>query len=91
MITLSVGGLPKSTTEESLTELFSEFGTVCSLKLIKDLISGECKGLAIIGMESHEACAAIAGLRGKTPKGCPHPIRVELVSPSKKCKEGTRR
>ena len=91
MITLSVGGLPRTMTEESLTELFSEFGTVSSLKLIKDLISGECKGLAIIGMESHEACAAIAGLRGKIPKGSPHPMRVELVSSSEKCKGGTRR
>jgi RNA recognition motif-containing protein len=82
LITLSVRGLPKSTTEESLTELFSEFGTVRSLKLIKDLFSGECKGIAIIEMEGHEARAAIAGLDGKNLEGSA--IRVGPDRPVKK-------
>ena len=64
MINLSVRGLPKSTTEESLTALFSEYGTVRSLKMAKDLFSGECKGFATLGMEGHEARAAIAALDG---------------------------
>ncbi|MES9887294.1 MAG: RNA-binding protein, partial [Candidatus Sedimenticola sp. 6PFRAG1] len=42
MIKLSARGLPRSTTEETLTTLFSEYGTVRSLKLVKDLFSGEC-------------------------------------------------
>ncbi|MCG7968327.1 MAG: RNA-binding protein [Candidatus Thiodiazotropha taylori] len=62
MITLSVRGLPRSTTEASLTTLFSEYGTVRSLKLVKDLFSGECKGFATLDMEGHEARAAIAAL-----------------------------
>lgn len=62
MITLSVRGLPRSTTEETLTTLFSEYGTVRSLKLVKDLFSGECKGFATIAMEGHEARAAMAAL-----------------------------
>lgn len=73
---LSVRGLPRSTTEESLTELFSEYGTVRSLKLIKDLLSGDCKGIAIIGMEAQEARAAFAGLDGMKLKG--NAIRVGL-------------
>ncbi|MES9992633.1 MAG: RNA-binding protein [Candidatus Thiodiazotropha sp.] len=64
MITLSVRGLPRSTTEESLTALFTEFGVVRSLKLAKDLFSGDCKGFATIDMEGHEARAAIAALDG---------------------------
>ena len=64
MINLSVRGLPKSTTEESLTALFSEYGTVRSLKMAKDLFSGDCKGFATLGMEGHEARAAIAALDG---------------------------
>ncbi|MEW8438322.1 MAG: RNA-binding protein [Candidatus Thiodiazotropha taylori] len=62
MITLSVCGLPRSTTEASLTTLFSEYGTVRSLKLVKDLFSGECKGFATLDMEGHEARVAIAAL-----------------------------
>ncbi len=69
MITLSVRSLPRSTTEESLTALFSEYGVVRSLKLAKDLFSGDCKGFATIDMEGHEARAAIAALDGKELDG----------------------
>lgn len=66
---LFVGSLPSSTTEESLQQLFSPFGTIHSLKLVKDLFSGKCKGIAFIEMEGHQARAAIAGLNGKTFEG----------------------
>jgi len=56
-------------TEESLQGLFAEFGTVRSLKLVKDLFSGKCKGFAFLEMEGHEARAAIAGLNGKSCEG----------------------
>lgn len=69
MITLSVRGLPRSTTEESLTALFSEYGVVRSLTLVKDLFSGDCKGFATIGMEGHEARAAMAALDGREWNG----------------------
>lgn len=62
MITLFVRYLPRSTTEESLNELFSQYGRVRSLKLVKDLFTGECKGFATIEMEGHEARKAIAAL-----------------------------
>jgi len=91
LITLSVRGLPRSTTEESITELFSEYGTVRSLKLIKDLFSGECKGIAIIEMEGHEARAAMAGLDGKTLEGSGSTLRVGPDRPFKKRKGGGRR
>lgn len=66
---LFVGSLPVDTTEESLNELFSQYGTVRSLKLIKDLFTGRCKGFGFIEMEGHEARAAIAELNGKTFNG----------------------
>ncbi|MBA1445350.1 MAG: RNA-binding protein [gamma proteobacterium endosymbiont of Lamellibrachia anaximandri] len=69
MITLSVRSLPRSTTEESLTALFSEYGVVRSLKLVKDLFSGDCKGFATIDMEGHEARAAMAALDGSEFNG----------------------
>jgi RNA recognition motif-containing protein len=62
MITLFVRHLPRSTPEESLNELFSQYGRVRSLKLVKDLFTGECKGFATIEMEGHEARKAIAAL-----------------------------
>ena len=66
---LFVGSLPVDTTEESLNELFSQYGTVRSLNLVKDLFSGRCKGFGFIEMEGHEARAAIAELNGKTFNG----------------------
>jgi len=66
---LFVGSLPPTTTEESLQDLFSEFGTVRSIKLVKDLFSGNCKGFGFLEMEGHEARAAIAGLNGKSFEG----------------------
>jgi RNA recognition motif-containing protein len=80
LITLFVCGLPRSTTEDSLVELFSEYGTIRSLKLRKDLGSGECKGIALVGMEGREARAAFAGLDGRRLKGTA--IRVGLEWPS---------
>ncbi|MCU7892362.1 MAG: RNA-binding protein [Candidatus Thiodiazotropha sp. (ex Ustalcina ferruginea)] len=81
MITLSVRGLPRSTTEESLTALFTEYGVVRSLKMAKDLFSGDCKGFATIDMEGHEARAAIAALDGSELSGSM--IRVGLDRPRK--------
>ncbi|MCU7881127.1 MAG: RNA-binding protein [Candidatus Thiodiazotropha sp. (ex Lucinoma aequizonata)] len=69
MITLSVRGLPRSTTEESLTALFTEYGVVRSLKVAKDIFSGDCKGFATIDMEGHEARAAITALDGSELSG----------------------
>jgi RNA recognition motif-containing protein len=63
---LFVGSLPPTTTEASLTDLFSRFGTVRSIDLVKDLFSGACKGFGFIEMEGHEARAAIAGLNATT-------------------------
>jgi len=66
---LFVGSLPPTTTEESLQALFSQFGTVRSIKVTKDLFSGNCKGFGFLEMEGHEARAAIAGLDGKSFEG----------------------
>jgi RNA recognition motif-containing protein len=66
---LFVGGLPPTSTEESVQTLFSQFGTVRSIKIVKDLFSGSCKGFGFLEMEGHEARAAIAGLDGKSFEG----------------------
>lgn len=59
-----VGNLPSDATEASVTALFAEFGKVHSIELVTDMFSGQCKGFGYIGMEGHEARAAIAKLSG---------------------------
>lgn len=76
---LFVGSLPPTTTEESLEALFSQFGTVRSIKLVKDLFSGSCKGFGFLEMEGHEARAAIAGLDGKSFEGNLLKVKFEVV------------
>ena len=61
-----VGNLPFSTTEESLNQAFSEFGSVESAKIITDRDTGRSKGFAFVEMASdEEAKAAINELNGQ--------------------------
>lgn len=83
-----VGSLPSTTKEESLRNLFSQFGTVRSISLVKDLFSGACKGFGFLEMEGHEARAAIAGLDGKTFEG--NLIKVKFEEAKKGFKGGRR-
>lgn len=84
-----VGSLPSNATEDSVTELFAEFGTVRSIKLIQDVFSGKCKGFGFIEMEGHEARAAIAGLDGKTYEG--KSLKVKFEEPREKGRGKRRR
>ena len=76
---LFIGNLPASTSEKDLQDLFAEFGTVRSSRLVTDVFSGQCKGFGFIEMEGHEARAAIAGLNGKDFNG--KPLKVNFESP----------
>ncbi len=51
---LYVGNLSYKANEESLTELFSQAGTVTSAKIIVDKLSGRSKGFAFVEMGSTE-------------------------------------
>lgn len=85
---LFVGSLPPTTTEESLEALFSEFGKVRSIKLVRDVFSGKCKGFGFLEMEGHEARAAIAGLDGRSFEG--YSLKVKFEE-DKKGHKGRRR
>jgi RNA recognition motif-containing protein len=64
-INLYVGNLPYSASDASLTELFSQCGTVKSAKVIIDRDSGQSKGFGFVEMSSDsEANAAISQLNG---------------------------
>ncbi len=65
-----VGNMNYDNTEETLTELFSEYGEVISAKVIIDKYSGRSKGFGFVEMASEEeATAAIEALNGKEVNG----------------------
>ena len=86
---LFIGSLPPAATEASVEALFSQFGTVRSIKLVKDLFSGTCKGFGFIEMEGHEARDAIAGLDGKMFEG--NSLKLKYEAERHKGHKGKRR
>lgn len=65
-----VGQLPYNVSEEELKELFTPFGEIASLNLIKDKFSGRSKGFAFVDMPSNsEADTAIKALNKSMLKG----------------------
>lgn len=78
-----VGQLPYNVNEEELKEIFSEFGEIASLNLIKDRFSGQSKGFGFIDMPNNsEADKAIKGLNKTMLKG--REIKVNQVDERKK-------
>jgi RNA recognition motif-containing protein len=66
---LYVGGLPYSTTEQQLSELFAPQGSVTSAKVITDKFTGQSRGFGFVEMATgEEAQKAITALNG-TPMG----------------------
>ncbi len=59
-----VGNLPFSVTDEELTELFSQHGTVHSVALINDRETGRPRGFGFVEMDDDAAQAAIQALDG---------------------------
>ena len=67
---LYVGNLSYSTNEDSLREIFGEFGEVASAAVITDRESGRSKGFGFVEFSNdEEAKAAIAALDGKEVDG----------------------
>lgn len=54
---LFVGNLPWSLTEDQLTEMFSQYGELVSVKLIIDKMSGRSKGIAFVEFATEEMAA----------------------------------
>ena len=70
MYKLFVGGLPFSTTSEELEQLFAEFGTVASAKVITDRDTGRSKGFGFVEFENEdEGKKAEAEMNGKDVGG----------------------
>ena len=65
-----VGNLSNDVTEEDLNNLFSEFGQVKEVKIIRDMFSQQTKGFGFVEMPGlADAQKAINGLNTKEVKG----------------------
>lgn len=65
-----VGNINYATTEDTLRETFSEYGTVENVTIVTDRISGRAKGFGFVEMETEEAAqSAISALNGKEVDG----------------------
>ncbi len=53
-MTLYVGNIPYAVKEEELKEIFQEYGTVVSIKIITDKYTGRSKGFGFLEMENDE-------------------------------------
>jgi len=69
---LYIGNLPDSATNQDLSDKFAAYGTVKSVELITDRVTGRTKGFGFIEMASDaEAQAAIDSLNGTDYDGRP--------------------
>jgi RNA recognition motif-containing protein len=77
---LYVGNLPYTATPESLSELFSQAGTVESADIIKERDTGRSKGFGFVSMSSaEEAQKAIQLFNGYSFNG--RPLTVNIARP----------
>ncbi len=81
-----VGNLSWSMTDDDLNNLFAQYGTVSSAKILKDKMNGRSKGFGFVEMEDEEAAkTAIANLNETEVQG-----RKLIVNESQPRQEGDR-
>ena len=67
---LYVGNLPYTTGEQDLQDLFSQYGAVDSVSVMRDMATGRARGFAFVEMGTDEgAKRAIEELHGKQMNG----------------------
>jgi RNA recognition motif-containing protein len=65
-----VGNLSWTMTDEDLSNLFTQYGTVTSAKILKDKMNGRSKGFGFVEMDDAEAAkTAIASLNESEVQG----------------------
>ena len=69
MKSIYVGNLPFSATESEITDLFSQYGNVSSVKVVTDRETGRPRGFAFVEMDDNDAQAAIKALNGQDMGG----------------------
>ena len=77
---LYVSFMPPHLDDESLKQMFSQFGEVVSCRIIMDRETGKSKGYGFISMDSAaSATAAISGLDGYLTLGATKPMSVKIA------------
>ncbi len=76
---LYVGNLPYSASEPELEELFSQFGPVKSVALIKDRETGRMKGFGFVEFDSAGDAEKALELNGQDMGG--RPLKVNIAKP----------
>ncbi|HOV62650.1 MAG TPA: RNA-binding protein [Spirochaetia bacterium] len=65
-----VGNMNYATTEGELSNLFSQYGEVVSVNIVKDRYTGQAKGFGFVEMEQDgDAASAISALNGYEMNG----------------------
>lgn len=72
---LYVGNLPFKATEEGVKDLFSQYGEVTSVNIVKDPMSGRARGFCFVEMENADEAAS--ALNDKEFEG--RQIKVDLA------------
>lgn len=76
-----VGNISRESTEDEVKELFTKFGTVENIKLIRDINTDQLKGFGFIDMPDDEAAKkAIDELNGSNFKE--RPLTVSVANPN---------
>lgn len=69
--TLYVGNLPWATTQEDLTEVFSQYAEVISARIAQDRETGRSRGFGFVEVPADQAETAVAALNGAVYGGRP--------------------
>ncbi len=77
MTKMMVQNLSPSTTTESLNKLFAKFGTVHSVSLATDIMTGRCGGVGFVNLDEQNDGAALFALDGKRFDGRVLSVTVE--------------
>jgi RNA recognition motif-containing protein len=80
---LFVGSIPFSVTDDALGQLFTQFGQVQSVNIIKDKYTGQSRGFAFVEMATdEEAKMAIEKLNGYNFEGRNLVVKEALPKPT---------
>lgn len=74
MKSIYVGNLPFTSTEDEVRNMFSQYGSVHSVKMVSDRETGRPRGFAFVEMDDSAANNAISALNGKEING--RPLRI---------------
>lgn len=78
-----VGSLPFTVTEDTLGQLFAQYGQVQSANIIKDRYSGQSRGFGFVEMSTdEEAAKAIQALNGYNFEGRNIVVKEALPKPT---------